>query len=140
MKQNLALMASFGHCCSYQGARTSEAFLSFLTDKVEADRGFARIESLDKLAAAFLTAADKTGAAAAVKAAAEKLGETEQAVGLLYSKFAEKASTKVRIGTVPFHSAKPVKHAAASMIYPVLDCCSSSRRCYTIVEIPGRMQ
>jgi hypothetical protein len=53
------------------------------------------VESLDKLASAFLTAADKTGAAAALKAAAEKLGNTEQAAGLLYSKFAEKAATKV---------------------------------------------
>ena len=60
------------------------------------DRGFARIESLDKLASDFLTAADRTGAAAALKAAAEKLGATQQAAGALYSKFAEKAATKVR--------------------------------------------
>jgi hypothetical protein len=81
--------------CSYQGARSSEAFLAFLHEKLDSDRGFARVEALDKLASAFLTAADKSGAAAAIKAAAEKLGEAEQTAGALYAKFAEKASSKV---------------------------------------------
>lgn len=61
-----------------------------------ADKGFARIGSLDTLARDFLAAADKTGASAALKAAAEKLDEAQKAAGLLYSKFAEKASEKVR--------------------------------------------
>jgi protein disulfide-isomerase A6 len=79
---------------SYASGRTSDAFLAFLNDKVAGDKGFARIESLDALASSFLTAADRSGAAAAIKAAAEKLGDTQQAAGALYSKFAEKASTK----------------------------------------------
>lgn len=47
--------------CSYSGARTADAFLEFLDAKLEEDRGFARVESLDKLASAFMTATDKTG-------------------------------------------------------------------------------
>ena len=81
--------------CSYNGGRTSDAFLEFLRGKLAEDRGFARIESLDVLASSFLTATDRTGAAAALKAAAEKLGATQSAAGALYAKFAEKASTKV---------------------------------------------
>ena len=46
---------------SYSGARTADAFLEFLEAKLEEDRGFARVESLDKLASAFMTATDKTG-------------------------------------------------------------------------------
>ncbi|BDA45122.1 probable protein disulfide isomerase-like 2-2 [Coccomyxa sp. Obi] len=78
----------------YQGGRTSEAFLGFLHEKVAADKGFARIGSLDTLARDFLAAADKTGAAAALKTAAEKLEEAQRAAGMLYSKFAEKAAAK----------------------------------------------
>ncbi len=52
-----------GRCAarSYSGARTADAFLEFLDAKLEEDRGFARVESLDKLASAFMTATDKTG-------------------------------------------------------------------------------
>ena len=87
--------------CSYQGGRTSEAFLGYLHEKVAADKGFARIGSLDTLARDFLAAADKTGAAAALKTAAEKLDEASRSAGLLYSKFAEKAATKVCINGLP---------------------------------------
>lgn len=88
----------FDVCCSarsYSGGRTADAFLEFLEAKLEQDRGFARVESLDKLASAFLTATDKTGASAALKAAAEKLDDVQRGAGELYAKFAEKASTKV---------------------------------------------
>ncbi len=81
--------------CSYNGGRTAEAFLAYLQEKVAADKGFARIGSLDTLARDFLAAADKTGAAAAFKAAAKKLDEAQRAAGLLYGKFAEKAVAKV---------------------------------------------
>ena len=83
--------------CSYSGARTADGFLQFLEEKIEQDRGFARVESLDKLASAFLTASDKTGASAALKAAAEKLDDVQRGAGELYAKFAEKASSKVII-------------------------------------------
>lgn len=81
---------------SYNSGRTSEAFLAFLHEKVAADKGFARIGSLDALARDFLAAADKTGASAALKTAAEKLDEAQKAAGMLYSNFAEKAAAKVR--------------------------------------------
>lgn len=35
--------------CRYNGARTSDQFLDFLKKKLEADKGFARVEDLDKL-------------------------------------------------------------------------------------------
>ena len=85
--------------CSYSGGRTSDAFLQFLEEKIEQDRGFARIESLDQLASAFLTASDKAGASATLKAASEKLDDLQRGAGELYAKFAEKASTKVRSRT-----------------------------------------
>ena len=81
---------------SYSGGRTSDAFLAFLNEKITTDKGFARIDSLDALASSFLTAADTSGASTAIKAAAEKLADGQQAAGALYAKFAEKASTKVR--------------------------------------------
>lgn len=41
--------------------------MEFLEAKLEEDRGFARVESLDKLASAFMTATDKTGVAGSRK-------------------------------------------------------------------------
>ena len=41
--------------------------MEFLEAKLEEDRGFARVESLDKLASAFMTATDKTGVAGSCK-------------------------------------------------------------------------
>ena len=89
---------------SYNSGRTAEAFLAFLHEKVAADKGFARIGSLDALARDFLAAADKTGASAALKTAAEKLDEAQKAAGMLYSKFAEKAASKVRRGCAYLYS------------------------------------
>lgn len=45
-------------CCSYSGARTQEGFLEFINKALEADKGFARVPSLDSLAASFSTAKD----------------------------------------------------------------------------------
>lgn len=50
--------------CRYQGGRTYDAFLKFLEDQLEADKGFARSPALDKLASAFLGSAaegDRSG-------------------------------------------------------------------------------
>jgi len=38
---------------SYAGGRTAEAFMSFIQGKLAEDKGFARVPSLDRLAAAF---------------------------------------------------------------------------------------
>lgn len=49
--------------CSYNGARTSDQFLDFLKKKLEADKGFARVDELDKLVKDFVGADKKVGAA-----------------------------------------------------------------------------
>ena len=45
----------------YQGGRTFDAFLKFLEDQLEADKGFARSPALDELAVAWLDAAPGGG-------------------------------------------------------------------------------
>jgi hypothetical protein len=45
--------------CSYNGARTSDQFLDFLKKKLEEDKGFARVEELDKLVKDFVGADKK---------------------------------------------------------------------------------
>lgn len=45
--------------CSYNGARTSDQFLDFLKKQLEADKGFARVEELDKLIKDFVGADKK---------------------------------------------------------------------------------
>lgn len=48
---------------SYAGGRTAEAFMSFIQGKLAEDKGFARVPSLDRLAAAFPHEARRPGAA-----------------------------------------------------------------------------
>jgi protein disulfide-isomerase A6 len=38
------------HHNSYNKGRTLDAFLEFIKEKLDADKGFARVEALDKLA------------------------------------------------------------------------------------------
>lgn len=47
--------------CRYNGARTSDQFLDFLKKKLEEDKGFARVEELDKLVKDFVGADKKVG-------------------------------------------------------------------------------
>ena len=42
--------------CSYSGARTHDGFTKYIEDALAADKGFARIPSLDSLAASFSSA------------------------------------------------------------------------------------
>lgn len=44
---------------SYSGARTAEAFLTFIKAELDADKSFARVEALDALAKGFAEAKDK---------------------------------------------------------------------------------
>jgi hypothetical protein len=48
---------------SYAGGRTAEAFMTFIQGKLAEDKGFARVPSLDRLAAAFPHEARRPGAA-----------------------------------------------------------------------------
>ncbi|KAI8469453.1 MAG: protein disulfide isomerase [Monoraphidium minutum] len=81
---------------AYEGARTSDAFLKYITDKLAADKGFARVEALDALAAkAGAAAKDKLKAAIEeLTKAADKLAGDEKDKGELYVKVGTKALTK----------------------------------------------
>jgi protein disulfide-isomerase A6 len=73
-----------------------DAFLEFIKEKLEADKGFARVEALDKLAQAFVAeGADKEKVAAELKAAAAKVEEEEAAKAKLYVDAIEKALARV---------------------------------------------
>lgn len=81
---------------AYSGARTSDAFATFLREKVASDKGFARVEKLDALAKK-AGAAAKEKLAALVKEleeAAGKLEGDEKANGQVYVKLAKKAAEK----------------------------------------------
>jgi len=55
--------------CSYNGARTSDQFLDFLKKQLEADKGFARVEQLDKLIKDFVGADKKVCACSGLQLA-----------------------------------------------------------------------
>jgi hypothetical protein len=82
--------------CSYNKARSLDAFLEFIKEKLDADKGFARVEALDKLAQAFVAdGADKDKVAADVKAAAAKVDKEEAENAKLYVEAIEKAVARV---------------------------------------------
>ncbi|KXZ44226.1 hypothetical protein GPECTOR_71g587 [Gonium pectorale] len=79
----------------YNQARTATAFLDFLKEKLNADKGFARVEALDSFAKKFASAEDKAAVLAETKAALEAVeGDEAKANGALYIKFMEKAAEK----------------------------------------------
>lgn len=78
----------------YNSARTSDKFFDFLKDKVEADKGFARVEVLDPIAKKFAEAADKSALVAEVEGHLKALEGEAKANGELYLKFMQKALDK----------------------------------------------
>lgn len=81
---------------SYNKGRSLDAFLEFIKEKLDADKGFARVEALDKLAQAFVAeGADKDKVAADVKAAAAKVDKEQAANAKLYVEAIEKALARV---------------------------------------------
>ncbi|KAG2501842.1 hypothetical protein HYH03_000340 [Edaphochlamys debaryana] len=78
----------------YQQARTAQAFLEYLKEKVASDKAFARVEALDAIAKKFVEAADKAALITEAKEAVEKLEGEAKANGALYVKFMEKAVEK----------------------------------------------
>jgi protein disulfide-isomerase A6 len=85
-------------CCSYNKGRTLDAFLEFIKEKLEADKGFARVAALDKLAQAFVAdGADTAKVAADVKAAAAKVDKEEAGNAKLYVEAIEKALARVSL-------------------------------------------
>eukprot|EP00882_Tetradesmus_deserticola_P000542 GHRQ01000595.1.p1 GENE.GHRQ01000595.1~~GHRQ01000595.1.p1 ORF type:complete len:263 (+),score=117.57 GHRQ01000595.1:130-918(+) len=80
---------------SYNKARSLDAFLEFIKEKLDADKGFARVAALDKLAQAFMAeGADKDKVAADVKAAAASADKEEAENAKLYVEAIEKALSR----------------------------------------------
>lgn len=82
--------------CSYSGARKGEAMLEYIQQKVEEDKGFARVEVLDSLAQQFRNAPDLS---TLVSQLTEKAGaltdQAQKSAGDLYVKYGQKATEKV---------------------------------------------
>jgi thioredoxin-like negative regulator of GroEL len=79
----------------YEGARTSDKFLEFIKAKLDEDRGFARVEVLDKLAQKF--SASGADLKAVLKEAEKAAGKAEKDVqenAQLYVTFMKKAVEK----------------------------------------------
>jgi len=81
---------------AYNGARTSDQFLDFLKKKLEEDKGFARVEALDKLVKDFVGADKKAKdkVVASVEKAVKELKDDEKKNGELYVKAMKKALSK----------------------------------------------
>eukprot|EP00879_Flechtneria_rotunda_P001267 GHRR01001414.1.p1 GENE.GHRR01001414.1~~GHRR01001414.1.p1 ORF type:complete len:273 (+),score=98.07 GHRR01001414.1:54-872(+) len=80
----------------YEGGRSSDKFLEFLKQKIEEDKGFARIDSLDKLAKKFVAASKdaKDAIVKDVEKALKKLEKNDQANGKHYVTFMKRAIEK----------------------------------------------
>lgn len=78
----------------YNGPRTAEAFMEFIKQKIVADKGFARVEALDGVAAKFVSAADKAALVKEAKEAVAKLEGEDKSNGELYVKYMEKTIEK----------------------------------------------
>lgn len=78
----------------YNHARTATAFFDFIKAKLDADKGFARVDELDAIAKKFADAEDKSAVVAEAKAAVEQLEGDSKANGDLYVKYMEKAVEK----------------------------------------------
>lgn len=83
-------------CKDYNGDRKSDAMLEFLKGKLEADKGFARVEKLDEIAkkAAKAGKEELKKIAEEIEAAAKKLSGDAKANGEIYAKLAKKAADK----------------------------------------------
>jgi len=79
---------------AYEGARTAERFLDFLSKKLEADKGFARVEEMDVFAQKFVSADDKAAVVAEAEVKVGELEEDAKANGELYVAFMKKALEK----------------------------------------------
>lgn len=78
----------------YSGARTYDAFLSFLEDKIAGDTGFARIPALDELVKDYTSADSTADLLGKVEAAVKKLSGEQLSTGALYIAAIKKAVTK----------------------------------------------
>ncbi|KAF8070926.1 PDIL2-2 [Scenedesmus sp. PABB004] len=80
---------------AYEGARMADKFLEFLQQKLEEDKGFARVPALDKLAKKFVAAkADKAAVLKEAEAAVKAAGKEEAANAELYATFMKRAIAK----------------------------------------------
>lgn len=78
----------------YRGARTADAFLAFIKEKLEADKGFGRVEDLDPIAAKAAEGADLKALLKEMEAAAKKVDAEAADNAQLYVKALQKAVEK----------------------------------------------
>ena len=82
--------------CSYSGARKAEPMLDFIKQKIEEDKGFARVDILDSLAQQFRSAPDlSTVLSQLTEKAGTLTDEAQKSAGELYVKYGQKAAEKV---------------------------------------------
>jgi len=78
---------------TYQGSRTADGFLGFITDKLEADKGFGRIDLIDPIVESFLTG-DKDEIIKLVEEKVDALEGEEQENGHVYLRLMRKTKEK----------------------------------------------
>ncbi|GMH37555.1 hypothetical protein BSKO_05428 [Bryopsis sp. KO-2023] len=82
---------------SYEGARSSDAFMRFIEKKLKADQGYARHKDVDPFAKKYLAAEDPAAKAKVIvelKDFLKALPEEDQKIGDIYVKLMSKASEK----------------------------------------------
>ncbi len=81
---------------SYNGARNSDKFLEFLKEKLEEDKGFARVAEMDKLALKFIAEGANTASIIAdAETQAGKASKEDKEAAALYVTFMKRALDKV---------------------------------------------
>ena len=82
--------------CSYTGGRKADDFFTFIQQKLDSDKGFARVEILDELARQFKNAPDLS---TVLKQLSDKAGtiteEAQKSAGEMYVKYGQKSIDKV---------------------------------------------
>lgn len=80
---------------AYEGARTADKFLEFLKGKLDEDKGFARVDEMDKLAQKFIAkGADQKALLKEAEKAAGKVDKDAKDNAKLYVAFMKKAVEK----------------------------------------------
>ncbi|MEW5302901.1 MAG: hypothetical protein WDW36_005640 [Sanguina aurantia] len=87
--------ANLEGAADYNGGRTADAFFTYLKEQLEADKSFARVESLDEFAKGFSASEDMAAALQGMTDAASTLEEAaDKSNAELYIKYATKAVEK----------------------------------------------
>lgn len=87
--------ATLENAVDYNGARNSDKFLEFLKEKLEEDKGFARVAEMDKLALKFIAEGANTASIIAdAETQAGKASKEDKEAAALYVTFMKRALDK----------------------------------------------